>query len=75
MRDVADVFPVAEWQLMFDAGVGGMVPAGQRISFGADARYFRSRRGDGAGSSIGFGATFVDFWRVSARMTIALNAR
>ena len=75
MRDLADVFPVNEWQLMFDAGAGAMVPAGRRLSFGADARYFRSRRGDGAGSSIGFGETFVNFWRVSARMSIALNAR
>ena len=75
MQDVADVFPVAEWQVMFDAGAGMMVPAGGRISLGADARYFRSRRGDGADSPIGFGATFVNFWRVSARMTLALSAR
>ncbi len=75
MSDVADVFPVSEWLLMFDAGAGVMVPAGRRIAVGADARYFRSRPGDGTASSIGFGETFVNFWRVSARMTIALSAR
>jgi opacity protein-like surface antigen len=74
-RDVAEVFPVSEWLLMFDAGAGVMVPAGRRMSFGADARYFRSRRGDGTASSIGFGETFADFWRLSARMTIALSER
>ena len=73
IRDVADVFPVSEWQLMLDAGAGAMVPAGRRLSIGADARYFRSRGGDGAASSIGFGSTFVNFWRFSARVTIALD--
>lgn len=75
MRDVADVFPVDEWQLVYNAGAGGMVPVGRRLSFGADVRYFRSRLGDGTGSSIGFGATYVNFWRVSARMTISLSSR
>jgi len=73
MRDVLDLFPVSEWQLMFNAGVGVMVPAGSRISVGADARYFRSRRGDGAESSIGFGTTFVGFWRLSARVSIRVT--
>jgi opacity protein-like surface antigen len=73
MRDVADVFPVSEWQLMFDAGAGVMMAVTKRIGIGADARYFRSRRGDGTQSSIGFGSTFVDFWRLSTRMSIALG--
>ena len=72
-HDVADLFPVSEWQLMFDVGAGVQVPAGRRFSFGADARYFRSRRGAGSSSSIGFGETFVDFVRLSARMTIPVG--
>lgn len=72
-RDVADLFPVSEWQLLFDVGAGVQVPASRRISFGADARYFRSRRGAGSSSSIGFGDTFVDFVRLSATMTVAIG--
>ena len=72
-RDVADLFPVSEWQLVFDVGAGVQVPASGRLSFGADARYFRSRRGAGSSSSIGFGDTFVDFVRLSATMTVALG--
>ena len=74
-HDVANLFPVAEWQLMFNVGAGIQVPASRRISFGADARYFRSRRGDGSSSSIGFGDTFVDFVRLSGRVTIAIGGR
>jgi opacity protein-like surface antigen len=71
MRDVANVFPTSEWQLMFDAGAGVMLPIRRRISVGVDARYFRSRRGEGAESTVGFSNTFLDFWRVSARTTIS----
>lgn len=70
MRDAADVFPVAEWQPVLDIGGGAMVPISRRIGAGIDARYFWSRRGDGSESSIGFGNTYVQFWRISARMTI-----
>ena len=72
-QDVADLVPVSECQLLFDVGAGVQVPASRRISFGADARYFRSRRGAGSSSSIGFGDTFVDFVRLSATMTFAIG--
>jgi opacity protein-like surface antigen len=73
MRDVADVFPTSEWQMVFSAGAGVMVPVARRISVGADARYFRSQRSEPGESTVGFGNTFVDFWRVTARMTIAVR--
>jgi opacity protein-like surface antigen len=73
MRDVADVFPTSEWQMVFDAGAGVMVPAGRRISVGADARYFRSQRAEPGESAVGFGNTFVDFWRVTARVSITVR--
>jgi hypothetical protein len=56
-------------------GVAASAHSLGRLSLGADARYFRSRRRDGADSSIGFGETYVDFWRVSARLSLALGAR
>jgi opacity protein-like surface antigen len=74
-HDVADLFPVSEWQLMFNVGAGVQISASRRFSFSADARYFRSRRGDGSSSSIGFGDTFVDFVRLTGRMTIAIGGR
>lgn len=71
MQDAADVFSVSEWQPALTAGGGVLVPVTGRFSVRGDARYTRSRRGNGAGSSIGFGETYVDLWRLTAGLALA----
>jgi hypothetical protein len=56
-----------------NAGAGVLVRVNSHFSVRGDARYTFSRRGDGAASSIGFGTTYVDFWRLSAGITISLR--
>jgi hypothetical protein len=73
MRDTADVFSVSEWQPVLNVGAGLLVPVTGRFSVRGDARYTLSRRADGADSSIGFGQTYVDLWRVTAGLAIALR--
>jgi len=71
MQDTADVFSVSEWQPVLNVGGGLLVPVTGRVSVRGDVRYRFSRRGDGVGSTIGFGTTYVDFWRVSAGLAFA----
>ena len=71
IQDTGDVFSVSEWQPVLNVGAGLLVPVTGRFSLRGDARYTFSRRGDGASSSIGFGATYLDFWRVTAGLALA----
>lgn len=71
MQDTADVFSVLEWQPVLNVGAGLLVPVTGRFSVRGDARYTFSRRGNGADSSIGFGETYVDFWRLTAGLALA----
>ena len=71
MQDAGDVFSVSEWQPLFNVGGGLLVPVTGRLSVRGDVRYTFSRRSDGAGSTIGFGTTYVYFWRVSAGLAFA----
>jgi opacity protein-like surface antigen len=73
IRHTADVFSVSEWQPVLNVGAGLLVPVAGRFSLRGDARYTLSRRGEGADSSIGFGQTYVDLWRVTAGLAIALR--
>ena len=73
MEHTADIFSVSEWRPVLNVGAGLLVPVAGRLSLRGDARYTVSRRRDGAESSIGFGQTYVDFWRVTAGLAIALR--
>ena len=73
MQDEANVFPVGEWRLAFSLGAGVTAPISDRLSLRGDGRYTRTRYGDGAGSSIGFGETYVGFWRLTAGLAIRIR--
>ena len=73
IEDVGNVFPVHEWQPAVTAGVGALVPFSGRVSLRADARFTATRRSDGAESSIGFGETYVDLWRLTAGLAIRVR--
>jgi opacity protein-like surface antigen len=73
MEDAADLFPTSEWQPAMNAGAGVMVPVSGRMSLRGDARVLFTRRGDGSESPIGFGDTYVDLWRVTAGLAIAIR--
>jgi opacity protein-like surface antigen len=70
VQDTADVFSVSEWQPLFTLGGGVLVPVTRHLRVRGDARYRFSRRSDGAGSTIGFGTLYVDFWRISAGVSV-----
>ncbi len=71
IRDEAEVFPVSVWQPAVIAGGGMAIRIRPRFSLRADFRYTRSRRAEGAESSIGFGTTYLDFWRSSIGIALA----
>jgi opacity protein-like surface antigen len=71
IRDEAGVFPVSAWEPAVTAGGGMAIRIRSRFSLRADVRYTRSRRAPGAESSIGFGTTYLDFWRSSLGMALA----
>ena len=73
IRDAADVFPVSGWHPAGNVGGGVLVRLTPRVSLGTDVRYTASRRDEGAESSIGFGTIYLDFWRTSVGMAIALR--
>jgi hypothetical protein len=73
IRDAADIFPVSGWHPAGNVGAGVLVRLAPRVGLRTDVRYIRSRRDDGAESSIGFGTTYLDFWRTSVGLAIALR--
>ena len=73
IRDAADVFPASGWHPAGNVGAGVLVRLAPRVSLRTDVRYTRSRRDDGAESSIGFGTTYLDFWRTSVGLAIAFR--
>jgi opacity protein-like surface antigen len=73
IKDVGDVFPVSEWQPALTAGAGALVPLSGRFSLRADARFTVSRTVKDVPVTTGFADTYVEFWRISAGLAIALR--
>jgi opacity protein-like surface antigen len=73
IRDQADVFPVSEWKPAIDVGGGLLVRMTGRFSVRTDARYVRTvSDGDGY-SAVGFGSTYLAFWRATAGVAISVR--
>ena len=73
IEDVGDVFPVSEWQPALTAGAGVLVPLSGRFSVRADGRFTGSRTAKSDADASVFGDTYVEYWRVTAGLAIAIR--